>query len=120
MQGDERDVIFISVGYGRDVHGYMAMRFGPLGAEGGERRLNVLISRAKKRCEIFSSIVADEIDLARAAGRGVAALKTYLAFAQTGRLALHLRLVWTNSLRLKRRPVALWKDWVSRFTPRWE
>lgn len=87
VQGDERDVIFISVGYGRDAHGYLAMRFGPLGAEGGERRLNVLISRAKKCCEIFSSIAADDIDLARAGGRGVAALKTYLAFAQTGRLA---------------------------------
>jgi very-short-patch-repair endonuclease/tRNA(Ile)-lysidine synthase TilS/MesJ len=88
VQGDERDVIFISVGYARDVHGYMAMRFGPLGAEGGERRLNVLISRAKKRCEVFSSITADDIDLGRAFGRGVAALKTFLSFAQTGRLSV--------------------------------
>ncbi|MDC4227117.1 MAG: DUF3320 domain-containing protein [Candidatus Manganitrophus sp.] len=88
VQGDERDVIFISVGYGRDVHGYMAMRFGPLSNEGGERRLNVLISRAKKRCEVFSSITADDIDLERASGRGVASLKTFLSFAQTGRLAI--------------------------------
>lgn len=88
VQGDERDVIFISVGYGRDVHGFMAMRFGPLGSDGGERRLNVLISRAKKRCEIFSSITADDIDLERASGRGVAALMTFLAFAQTGRLSV--------------------------------
>lgn len=88
VQGDERDVIFISVGYGRDVHGYMAMRFGPLSNEGGERRLNVLISRAKRRCVIFSSITADDIDLARASGRGVAALKTFLTFAQTGRLSV--------------------------------
>jgi len=88
VQGDERDVIFISVGYGKDVHGYMAMRFGPLSNEGGERRLNVLISRAKKRCEVFSSIKADDIDLERASGRGVAAFKTFLAFAETGRLAI--------------------------------
>jgi very-short-patch-repair endonuclease len=88
VQGDERDVIFISVGYGRDRSGHLAMAFGPLGAEGGERRLNVLISRAKRRCEVFSSIVADDIDLERAKGRGVQALKTFLAFAQTGRLAL--------------------------------
>lgn len=86
VQGDERDVIFISVGYGRDVHGFLAMRFGPLSTEGGERRLNVLISRAKRRCEVFSGITAEDIDLARASGRGVAALKTFLAFAQTGEL----------------------------------
>jgi very-short-patch-repair endonuclease len=86
VQGDERDVIFISVGYGRDAHGFLAMRFGPLSNEGGERRLNVLISRAKQRCEVFSSITADEIDLERTSGRGVQALKTFLGFAQTGRL----------------------------------
>ena len=81
VQGDERDSIMISVGYGRDKDGKLAMRFGPLSAEGGERRLNVLITRAKKRCIVFSGIGAEEIDLARAAGRGVAALKTFLAFA---------------------------------------
>ena len=86
VQGDERDVIFISVGYGRDAHGQLAMRFGPLSMDGGERRLNVLISRAKRRCVVFSSIVAEDIDLDRAGGRGVEALKTFLGFAQTGRL----------------------------------
>lgn len=87
VQGDERDVIFISVGYGRDAHGFLAMRFGPLSNEGGERRLNVLISRAKTRCEVFSSIKAEDVDLERAPGRGVHAFKTFLAFAETGRLA---------------------------------
>ncbi len=81
VQGDERDVMFISVGYGRSPDGKLAMRFGPLSADGGERRLNVLITRAKKRCVVFSSIGADDIDLNRAGGRGVAALKTFLAFA---------------------------------------
>jgi very-short-patch-repair endonuclease len=88
VQGDERDVIFISVGYGRDAKGYMAMAFGPLSVEGGERRLNVLISRAKLRCEIFSSITADDIDLERARTRGPAAFKAFLSFAQTGRLPI--------------------------------
>ena len=88
VQGDERDVVFISVGYGRDRSGNLIMAFGPLGAEGGERRLNVLISRAKFRCEVFSSITASDIDLARAAGRGVGALKSFLAFAQNGQLTL--------------------------------
>lgn len=86
IQGDERDVILISVGYGKNQNGYMAMRFGPLSSEGGERRLNVLISRAKRRCEVFSSIIADDIDLERAKGAGVAALKLFLKFAQTGKL----------------------------------
>lgn len=86
IQGDERDVILISVGYGKNQNGYMAMRFGPLSSEGGERRLNVLISRAKRRCEVFSSITADDIDLERAKGAGVAALKLFLKFAQTGKL----------------------------------
>ena len=84
VQGDERDSIMISVGYGRGADGKLAMRFGPLSADGGERRLNVLITRAKKRCIVFSSIGADDIDLARASGRGVATLKSFLAFAAAG------------------------------------
>jgi very-short-patch-repair endonuclease len=86
IQGDERDVIFISIGYGKDKSGYMAMQFGPLSAEGGERRLNVLISRAKHRCEVFSSITDEDIDLERGRGKGVAALKLFLNFARTGYL----------------------------------
>jgi very-short-patch-repair endonuclease len=88
VQGDERDVIFISVGYGKDESGYMAMSFGPLSIDGGERRLNVLITRARLRCEVFSSITADDIDLERGRSKGVAAFKSYLHFAQTGNVAL--------------------------------
>lgn len=65
VQGDERDVIFISIGYGRTVEGYLAMSFGPLNRTGGERRLNVLISRARRRCEVFTSLCADDIDLSQ-------------------------------------------------------
>ena len=86
IQGDERDVIFISVGYGRDRDGFFSMDFGPLSKEGGERRLNVLISRARERCCVSSSITADDIDLNRARGRGPAAFKTFLRFAETGSL----------------------------------
>lgn len=86
IQGDERDVIFISVGYGRDANGYLAMSFGPLANNGGERRLNVLITRARERCEVFSSITADDIDLNRARSCGVRALKTFLSYAQRGEL----------------------------------
>jgi very-short-patch-repair endonuclease len=88
IQGDERDVIMISVCYGPDRHGYFAMGFGPLSSEGGERRLNVLISRARRSCRVFSSITADQIDLNRAKGRGVAAFKTFLNFAETGNLSV--------------------------------
>lgn len=88
VQGDERDVIVISVGYARNTQGYMAMRFGPLGADGGERRLNVLISRAKRRCDVFASITDEDIDLGRAKGKGVFAFKLFLHYARTGRLSM--------------------------------
>ncbi len=84
VQGDERDVIFISIGYGRTSEGYLAMHFGPLNRDGGERRLNVLITRARLAMDVFSNFTADDLDLERAGARGVAALKTFLKFAETG------------------------------------
>ena len=84
VQGDERDVIFISVGYGRTAEGFVSMSFGPLNSEGGERRLNVLISRARRRCEVFTNLTHDDIDLGKTTSRGVAAFKTFLKYAQTG------------------------------------
>lgn len=91
VQGDERDVILISVAYAKNAQGYMGMRFGPLGAEGGERRLNVLISRAKRRCEVYASITDEDIDLERAKGKGVFAFKLFLHYARTGRLSVSQR-----------------------------
>ena len=85
IQGDERDVIFISVGYGKTAEGTLAHNFGPLSASGGERRLNVLISRAKTRCEVFCNFTGADIDLEKTEARGVAALKLFLTFAETGR-----------------------------------
>ena len=84
VQGDERDVIFISVGYAPDGNGFFGMNFGPINRDGGERRLNVLISRAKNRCEVFTSIEAGQIDLTRSNARGVVALKNFLQYAKTG------------------------------------
>ena len=86
VQGDERDVIFLSVGYGRDVNGRLSMNFGPLNRQGGERRLNVLISRARKRCEVFSSITDQDIDLSATTGEGVAGLKQFLHYTRTGQM----------------------------------
>nr|WP_295235149.1 DUF3320 domain-containing protein [uncultured Brevundimonas sp.] len=88
IQGDERDVIFISVGYGKTETGYLAHAFGPLSGEGGERRLNVLISRAKLRCEVFCNFTGADIDLERSRARGVTALKLFLTFAETGNFGL--------------------------------
>jgi very-short-patch-repair endonuclease len=90
VQGDERDVIYISVGYGPTVPGgRVPMRFGPLGTEGGERRLNVLISRAKQRCEVFASITDEDIDPDFAQTRkGVFAFRLFLHYARTGQLTL--------------------------------
>ena len=84
VQGDERDVIFISVGYGRDANGQVSMNFGPLNGEGGERRLNVLITRAKRQCHVFTNLRSDDIDLNRTQSIGVRALKAFLAYAETG------------------------------------
>ncbi|CAN7653147.1 DUF3320 domain-containing protein [Bosea sp. LjRoot9] len=90
VQGDERDVILISVGYGPSAVGAKPpMRFGPVGQEGGERRLNVLISRAKRRCEVFASLSDEDIDPDFASTRkGVFALKLFMHFARTGRISL--------------------------------
>lgn len=84
IQGDERDVIFVSVGYGPDEKGKVSLNFGPVSSVGGERRLNVLMTRAKRRCDIFSSMKPEDIDLTRATGKGPAVLRAFLQYAQQG------------------------------------
>lgn len=84
VQGDERAVIFISVGYGKTAEGTVSMSFGPLNNDGGERRLNVLITRAKLRCEVFTNLRPEDIDLGRTQSRGVQALKHFLHYAAHG------------------------------------
>lgn len=84
VQGDERDVIFISIGYGRGKDGSIAMNFGPLNGEGGERRLNVLITRARIRCVVFTNLASTDLD--RATAKGVRALRSFLAYAESGTL----------------------------------
>ncbi len=86
IQGDERDVIFISVGYGKDENGYLSLNFGPLNREGGERRLNVLITRAREKCVVFSNFRYSEINLNENAAFGLRALKSFLKYSETKRL----------------------------------
>lgn len=84
VQGDERDVIYISIGYGRAEAGYMSMSFGPLNRDGGERRLNVLISRSRLAMDVFCNFTSADLDLARTNARAIVALKNFLAYAETG------------------------------------
>lgn len=89
VQGDERDVILISVGYGpSEPNGRLSsMSFGPVNGEGGERRLNVLFSRARIRCIVFCSFDPNDIDITRTSRDGPRVLKRFLEFARSGQLA---------------------------------
>ncbi|MBF0310352.1 MAG: DUF3320 domain-containing protein [Magnetococcales bacterium] len=88
VQGDERDIICFSITYGPDRTGAVSMNFGPLNRDGGERRLNVAITRARHEMVVFSSLPPDRIDLSRTQARGVQDLKHFLDFSQKGSRAL--------------------------------
>ena len=88
VQGDERDVILFSVGYGPDKFGKVSMNFGPLNNAGGERRLNVAVSRARYEMVVYSTLRASQIDLKRSNAKGVEGLKAFLEYAENGRLPL--------------------------------
>jgi len=87
VQGDERDVMFISMTYGpQEVGGRVMQRFGPINSDVGWRRLNVLFTRAKKRMHIFTSMGSQDIILSNNSKRGVKALRDFLTYAETGLL----------------------------------
>ena len=88
VQGDERDVILFSVTYGPDQSGHVTMNFGPLNREGGERRLNVAMTRARSEMLVFSTLSPEHIDLSRTQARAVADLKHFLEYAENGQSAL--------------------------------
>lgn len=88
VQGDERDVILFSICYGPDETGRVSMNFGPLNRDGGERRLNVAITRAKHEVLVFSGLRSEQIDLTRTRARGVRDLKYFLDYADRGPKAL--------------------------------
>ena len=89
IQGDERDVILISVGYGYDQDGKMSLNFGPLNQDGGERRLNVLITRAREKCVVFSNFKAYDMNLTANPPYGVKSLKEFLEYAENLTLGTH-------------------------------
>ncbi|MFM1988031.1 MAG: hypothetical protein RJA99_988 [Pseudomonadota bacterium] len=88
VQGDERDVIFFSITYGKDAAGNLSYNFGPLNSEGGPRRLNVAVSRAREGVVVFSTLQPSEMDLSRIRAKGVQDLKLYMEFAIKGQQAI--------------------------------
>lgn len=88
IQGDERDVMLFSITFGPDPAGKLSMAFGALNGDGGEKRLNVAVTRARQELHVFASIRADQIDLTRTQAMGVKHLKGFLDFAARGAIAL--------------------------------
>jgi very-short-patch-repair endonuclease len=89
VQGDERDTIIFSIGYGKDSAGKMSMFFGPLSSTGGERRLNVAITRAKYNVKLVGSILPADIKAERITSEGPRLLRAYMEFAINGPKALN-------------------------------
>lgn len=98
VQGDERDTIIFSIGYARDTRGMISMNFGALNKEGGQRRLNVAITRAKQNVKLVGSIVPTDIDLSKTQAEGVRLLRSYIEFAQQGVIALQKELSYSEAL----------------------
>ena len=88
VQGDERDIMMFSICYAPDEEGHMTMNFGPLNRKGGERRLNVAITRAREELLLFTSLEPEQIDLTRTSATAVEHLKQFLRFAKLGPRAL--------------------------------
>ncbi len=86
VQGDERDIIIFSITYAPDQNGKLLMNFGALNRQGGQRRLNVAITRARQGLHVFSTLTPEQIDLSRTNSEGVRDLKDFLSFAKTGQM----------------------------------
>ena len=84
VQGDERDVIILSMGYRKGSNGHMRYHFGPINKEGGERRLNVAVTRAKHRMITVSSFTSADLDPNKLTSQGPKLLRAYLEFAESG------------------------------------
>lgn len=93
VQGDERDTIIFSVAYAKDSLGRFLHNFGPLNKKGGERRLNVAITRAKYNVKLVSSIKSFDIDLSKTSALGAKLLKDYLDCAEHGMVNVNKNLI---------------------------
>jgi very-short-patch-repair endonuclease len=99
VQGDERDTIIFSIGYAPDATGKFIMNFGPLSREGGERRLNVAVTRARYNLKLVGSIMPTDIDAERTSGQGPKLLRLYIDFAHNGANAILGEVMANDSLR---------------------
>ena len=82
VQGDERDIIFVSICYGKNSDGRLFKRFGPINQQGGERRLNVLFTRARLKCILFSNFTAGDLPVDESDPKGLKVFKAFLDYAQ--------------------------------------
>lgn len=111
VQGDERDVIYFSIGYAREKRGAsLSHNFGPLNREGGHRRLNVAVTRARNKIKVFSSISGADIDPSRTSAQGAMLLKKYLTYAQEEQLARDKVLGLPEELNISEDSEALAED----------
>lgn len=101
VQGDERDTIIFSIGYAKDHNGIMYMNFGPLSRNGGFRRLNVAITRAKYNVKLVGSIYPTDIDVEKTNSEGVKMLRSYIEFAINGESVLQNELSYNNNIELE-------------------
>ena len=99
VQGDERDVIVFSVGFGRDRDGKVSMNFGPLNRDGGERRLNVAVTRARKEMVVFTSLEPEDARITASTSRGVTGLFEFLKYARNGASSIARQLDTTRKDR---------------------
>jgi len=97
VQGDERGTIIFSIAYAKDSLGRFLQNFGPLNRQGGERRLNVAVTRARDNIQVVSSIKYTDIDLKSAHSKGAELLRAYLDYAQNGEVALKRTLTATQN-----------------------
>lgn len=84
IQGDERDVMVFSTTFGRDPAGKLSMNFGPMNQDGGQKRLNVAVTRARREMHVFTSLDAKDIDVTRTKAQGVRDLRDFLDYAARG------------------------------------
>ena len=96
VQGDERDVIFLGIGYGPNSAGKVFMRFGPLNLNGGERRLNVAVTRARTGMKVISSLMPDQLNLLNTQALGARLLRSFLDYAARGTVALSQEITSTG------------------------
>lgn len=101
VQGDERDAILFTLAFAANERGRVPLNWGPLSRAGGERRLNVAITRAKEQVVVFCSFEPHELDLSNSSSRGLADLKDYLLGARNGMKVSHLRRAEARDLHLE-------------------